>query len=79
LGLASATVAVRKGRLSCREARSLARQLISGKAKYVDNGYSYQNYFSLPGGWRGSIHTGAWSLDNKRRRIALGGDVKYDS
>lgn len=61
--------------MSCRKARRLARRLIGGHARYVNNGYSYNSYFVLPGGWRGQMHTGAWILKNTRRPGEIGGEL----
>src|SRR4051812_20042903 len=74
-GSHAATVTIVRGKVSCREAKRVARRLLSGNAAYHDGGYSYNSYYLLGHGWKGGTSTGGWGATNKRRHAYITGDV----
>src|SRR3954452_22174157 len=70
---ARASVKVKRGHVSCREARRVARTLLNGKARYHDNGYTFNSYWTVRKGWRGQYHTGNWYMKNRRRHALIRG------
>lgn len=72
--LERATVEIRSGAATCKQARAVATAFLSGRAKYHNGGYSYNSYQQF-GYWRGGISTGAWGATNTRTHAYVGGQI----
>lgn len=70
-------VRVEKGRVSCAEARHVARTYFSGKAGLVSGASSATSYNTVGGGWRGSGRSESWGFDNARLKARIGGSFRY--
>jgi hypothetical protein len=69
-GKVRAQVAVTKGSVSCTKARRVVRDLFSGRSCYQDNGATYNSYWKVPGGWRGSARMNYYVLSRGHLEVS---------
>lgn len=74
-GTIVATVEVVKGRVSCSEAKRVARTFFRGDAKRCTDTLCFNNRVS--GGWVGGTRMGGWTFWNKRRKAEIHGEVFF--
>jgi len=74
-GKVRAKVNVTRGKVSCRTARKAAKDVLADKGCFVDNGFTYNSYFKVPGGWRGQVRMNYLSLRRSRDGAEIAGEI----
>src|SRR4051794_3397724 len=74
-GKRAITVTVKRGHVTCREARRVAARLVSGKARYHQGASSADSWYELGHGWRGGLSTGYWGATKRHTRSYVLGKV----
>jgi hypothetical protein len=72
----TARVQVLKGQVACRTARNVARAVFDGRARFHDNGFTYNSYMKF-GRWKGDYRMNYWVMTNTRSHVQVGGPASY--